>query len=624
MLLMVLIFLLSCVVYIVHTLLDSSNSSHVSNTIDDFIDLGPDCSEDISDVISVDRYKTVYTDPGKQILILYATEYGFSEDVARKLYDRLVDFSVSKDDIFQPRILNAKDYELISFDQEQLLLLVIATSGDGVSPSDARPWYNDVMTTDSNLRHLNYSVLALGDSNYRYFCRAGQMIDSRLLYLGANRLIERSNVDMEDWTVINDWIKKIISCLETVVIETRVDYMSSRLPCNNDGYCRTRPFVAKMKVKRNLTTVIDSDDKETIHCEFDLSGSGLEFISGDALGIYPCNDPTDVEQLLSVLGSTGQEQLNPPQWAYQPKPDGKISLKKLLQMYYDLKNIKPELLKVIQHGQKDMNNTLNRLLVDGLSVKKNKMLDEYLKKREVVDVLKEFNYESVAMETILTNMKGLQPRYYSISSSPLKDKNTACITVAVVRYKVLGKLRSGVATTHLQDRMSVIETCPVFISRNTDFRLPMNKNLPIIMIGPGTGIAPFRAFIQERIHDESVGKNILYFGCRNKDKDFLYHDEMETWVNEGHLTLRTAFSRDQKSKIYVQDLLIQDACLVWKTLQDGGHLYVCGDAKHMSNDVHSALLDVCQSQGNMDQSEASKYLTLLEESQRYQKDVWVT
>ncbi|XP_070571831.1 NADPH oxidoreductase A-like [Ptychodera flava] len=503
------------------------------------------------------------------------------------------------------------------------MFIVISTSGDGVPPTDARAWYDSLARTTLKLFNLKFSVLALGDSNYPHFCRTGRIVDQRLEYLGASPIVQRSDVDMEDWSVISDWIEKVIAALATVAIETRIDYLSPRLPRNNDQHDRNRPFMAKMIVKRNLTKMTSADDKQTIHCEFNLEGSGLSFTAGDALGIYPQNNPTEVQYLLEVLHCTGEEVVDVPSWAYLPKAVG-LTLLVALMKYYDLKHVKPELVQALQEGASD---TIKKkigmdLLRDGLS-KKNAKLHKYLEEREVADVLLEMGGDStLKIHKVLENLRGLQPRYYSISSSPVVDSNIACVTAAVVRYKTLGRQRTGVTTTFLEDRLSIEQTCPVFISQNPDFRLPSNKQLPIIMIGPGTGIAPFRAFIQERVHSNATGANLLYFGCRHEHKDFLYANELEAWAAQGHLILRTAFSRDQNYKVYVQDVLREDAQIIWSYLQAGACLYVCGDAKHMAHDVHRALIDICQL--HMDQSEAVKYLTFLEENQRYQKDVWVT
>lgn len=238
------------------------------------------------------------------------------------------------------------------------------------------------------------------------------------------------------------------------------------------------------------------------------------------------------------------------------------------------------------------------------------------------------NFNSFVIKTpkqFVSCLKQLQPRYYSISSSPIVDNNTVCVTAAVVRYKLLGQPREGVTTTYLQDRLEVRDRCPVFMSRNPDFRLPSNNNVPVILIGPGTGIAPFRAFIQEKEKQENPGPVYLYFGCRHRNKDFLYKEELEKWEQNGLISLKVAFSRDQSQKVYVQDLLLKDSKLLWQLIdQDKASIYVCGDAKHMAHDVHQALLSVLQSEGQMNLQKSVQCLKELEDNSRYEKDVWVT
>lgn len=256
--------------------------------------------------------------------------------------------------------------------------------------------------------------------------------------------------------------------------------------------------------------------------------------------------------------------------------------------------------------------------------KTNNLLQEYVQEREVADVLADFKSHTLPCSQVLNCLKSLQPRYYSISSSPKKSSNVVCITAAVVRYTTLDRSRTGVATTFLNDRLHIGDMCPVFMSRNPDFRLPSNNEVPVILIGPGTGIAPFIAFIQEREMEVSCGPTWLYFGCRHKEKDFLYKSQLEYWASKNVIRLSAAFSRDQSTKVYVQDHLKRDSCKIWQMIdQDHACIFVCGDAKHMAHDVHTTLLDIVSKNGGMDTDDAAVYLQNMEESSRYQKDVWV-
>ncbi|KAJ8312637.1 hypothetical protein KUTeg_010010 [Tegillarca granosa] len=478
-----------------------------------------------------DKYKPSYTVEGRQILIVYGTEYGFSEEVSRKLFDRLSDIEIGKDESrFQPRMVNAKDYTCIDWEQEQICLIIISTSGDGVPPTDAREFCEFLTTTDTSLKHICYSVMALGDTNYPQFCKTGKQVDQRMSELLASCITDRSDVDMEDWSVINRWMDKVVQYLsEQSSIETRMDYLDLSSLDDDSIPSRHNPFMAVLKVKKPLTFQTSEDDKETIHCEFDITDSGLSWTSGDALGIYPENNPSHVENILKMLEFDGTEKINTPVWAYKPYSDtGDIDLYTAILKFYDLKFIKIDLLQLLCDvvTEEREKTELQQLLQQGTS-KSNSFLYEYINEREVRDVLENFN--SFVIKTpkqFVSCLKQLQPRYYSISSSPIVDNNTVCVTAAVVRYKLLGQPREGVTTTYLQDRLEVRDRCPVFMSRNPDFRLPSNNNVPVILIGPGTGIAPFRAFIQEKEKQENPGPVYLYFGCRHRNKDFLYKEEL--------------------------------------------------------------------------------------------------
>jgi len=266
---------------------------------------------------------------------------------------------------------------------------------------------------------------------------------------------------------------------------------------------------------------------------------------------------------------------------------------------------------------------LKELLKDGTS-KENKVLNDYFYGREVIDVLLE--HPSIKLAQSINDFLGtlgqLLPRYYSISSAYIQDPSKVSITIAIVRYQSHNRDRKGVCSTFLSDRTSQGDIIPIFVNDNPDFRMPKDSSLPILMIGPGTGIAPFRAMLQERIITNATGKNILYFGCRLTTQDFLYKEELERLRDENKLVLHTAFSREQKKKVYVQHKLIEASAEVWDLIQSGGHIYVCGDAKYMAVDVHAALIDISMKYGNQGKEEAEKLLANLESVKRYQKDVW--
>jgi len=531
-----------------------------------------------------------------------------------------------------------------------------------------------------DLSALRYSALALGDKNYPHYCRTGRVLDEAFTALGAKAITPRVDVDQEDWDAINGWFNAVLPQIPTLDLEIRSDYITDRPDAvSNEKHNRNKPYLSKVLVKYELTqtkppTTITAkrnyeEDKEVVHLEFDLPPeSELSFTAGDALGVYPLNNPPEVDAFLLALvgggqrkkkGEKGKEKeegkdakvkaveklkVPMPKSGYQdPSLTGgrprELTLREAVMRYYDLKAVKPELFTVLlkifaeqEHCVKDEEEKvfLDKLLSNGgASLKENSELREFLKLREVVDVLEAFPsfFSTVStpliVEDILGGMKALQPRYYSISSSPIVEKGKATVTAAVVRYETLSRARTGVATTFMSDRLDIGQSSPVFISRNPDFRLPADPSTPIVMVGPGTGIAPFRAFIQERVQSGTGAMNLLYFGCRHKDVDFLYKDEFEALAAQEKIKLRTAFSRDQKEKIYVQHKLLEDAALIWELFEKGAHVYVCGDATRMAGDVHEAFLQIIQSQGNRTEEVAKEYMEHLAENKRYERDVWV-
>ena len=565
----------------------------------------------------------VYHSPGRQVLILYGTAYGFAEILATKLY-----FKIKKECEgslnLQPRMVNMKNFDgFIDLQQETTVFVIVSTAGDGVPPSDSRDFFEYLCGNKMNLAHVNYALLALGDTAYPHFCRAGKNLDQRFLELGAQAVTPRVDVDREDWPLIDGWMQTLANSLESYNVRPeKQDYLSSRQPtANTSEFHRTNPYRAEITQKYCLTQLGKKDDKEIIHMEFDLGESGLTYKSGDAIGIVPTNFEKEVTALLKAWGRSGNERIFSP---------AECSLKETLTYDFDLKQVKTSLLQCLATESSPSTieaSKLQKILQDGDS-KANVALQEYLHHREVLDVLVDFPKaaKNLTIRNMLVHLRPLQPRYYSISSSPLVSPRIASVTAAVVRYELHGKPRTGVCTTYLADRVGEKETAPVFISSNPDFRLPSAPATPIIMVGPGTGIAPFRAFIQERVAQGANGKMTLYFGCRHRERDFTYREDLEALAAQGKLNLRTAFSRDQAEKIYVQHLVEQDGAAIVADLQAGGHFYICGDGAAMAVDVAQALERVLQKHmvGIKSLGQAQEYIKKLEESGRFERDVWIT
>eukprot|EP00871_Galdieria_phlegrea_P005515 jgi/Galph1/5965/GphlegSOOS_G4590.1 len=582
---------------------------------------------------------TVDTDVAR-VLVVYGTEYGFSREVAKKIAEKVSEH-FGREQV-SVRVLNLLHWSVVDWKKEHLLIVACSTTGDGVVPNEGKDFYemNKENLAQGQWSNINFAVLSLGDRGYPHFCRAGKLIEEMLKRAcQKDPFADRGEIDQEDWPVIEEWIDSVIQVLEEknlLVPAAESDYLhtalevvfsessnnsQSKLTASEMFYNKDNPFLAKLVEKRLLTVFEKEDDKEVIHADMDLSDSNIQYTPGDALAVIPTNCAKQVQRLLISLGAKGEETIN--------GSDGNSgSLKSLLLHTYDLKNVKPELLVYLKNSvySESERKILEDLLDSekgGLS-KKNEKLRDYLASHEVADVLSEFSSASLDLQKFTEHLRPLAPRYYSISSSPLVDKNRVSITVAVVRYRLLEIDRIGVATTYIADRVQIGTHVPVFLSKNDNFRLPVDDSLPIIMIGPGTGIAPFRAFLQERRVRSSSGTNVLFFGCRHESRDFLYADELRKYEAEGFLELFTAFSRDQPEKVYVQDRMVEQSSLLGSLLKQGAHVYVCGDGAKMANDVHEAWIKIICSEYSYSREEAVNYLENLENTSRYQRDVWIT
>lgn len=371
-------------------------------------------------------------------------------------------------------------------------------------------------------------------------------------------------------------------------------------------YSRKNPFPACLTKSALLTR--GGSGKETVHFEVSLAGSGLAYEAGDSLGVFPANDTADVDAVLSAAGLSGEEKVE----------SAGTNLRELLTHQVTLREPSRQLLTTIIEKDPSSAGELSELIDPEAKA----AMDEWIDGREVVDILEQFPGAKFNADELAKVMRKLQPRLYSIASSPKKHPEEIHLTVAVVRYDLHGRKRQGICSTFLADRAGD-RKFPVFIHSAKHFRPPEDGNLPLIMVGPGTGIAPFRAFLQEREATGAGGKSWLFFGDRNRATDFLYEDEITGWKDRGVLhRLDTAFSRDQAEKVYVQHRMLENADELWRWLEEGGYFYVCGDASRMAKDVDDALHRVVEQAGGKSKKEAAEYVEALKKSKRYRKDVY--
>ncbi|GAM28522.1 hypothetical protein SAMD00019534_116980, partial [Acytostelium subglobosum LB1] len=564
------------------------------------------------------------TDPSRPVLILVGTEYGLSHEVAQKLEQEIGQLT----GIFA-RIVDMEEYEMVNFAKEQLVLVITSTYGDGVPPTTARPFFDYLEANSLDLAHCQFCVLALGDRSYPLFCQAGKTMDALFEKSGAKRLQNRVEVDQEDWNVFDRWIDSVVKMLPSLNLEEKEDYLyevAKSFALAAGKHNKKVPYSSKLLVKRLLTS--GTGDKEAFHFEFVLGESELKWRPGDSLAILPHNKQTEVDAIIALLKVSASTKINTPSSHYQEKlgsaNPAQITLSHALTKCYDLHNLKPELLTLLRdHSKNDSEKQrLVQLLKEGTS-KTNVALHKYLEEHHLVDVLKQFSSARPPINDVMGALGKLLPRYYSIASSQSHNDKTVSLCVAVVRYQLHGSDRIGVASTHMADRLAIGDECSIYVNNNPDFRLPEDPNTPILMIGPGTGLAPFIAFIQERVKQQATGDMHLYFGSRSSQIDFLYGNELQQYAQAGTIKLNTAFSREGPAKVYVQDRLMENSEQVAELIKAGGHIYVCGDAKNMAPDVHNTLKSILvKHQHCADEQEAEVHLHHMEKSKRYQKDTW--
>ncbi len=534
------------------------------------------------------------------LTILYGSQTGNTEDVASLLAEKAQASGI------ETKLVDMADYKPKQLKNEEYLAVLSSTHGEGDPPDNALDLYEFLHGRKApELKQLQYSVLSLGDSSYEYFCQTGKDFDTRLSALGATAIVPRVDCDVDYDEAAEAWINDLIEALSaTAAISTPALNLPAQAAVKN-VYDRKNPFPAEVLEKQVLSG--RGSNKEVLHLELSLEGSGLQYQPGDALGVYAQNDPVLVASLIESLGFDPDTQID---------IDGEQQqLSEVLLYQREITLLTRPMLE--QWATLAQSEQLNSLLADKAA------LNEWLAGRDVLDLFQAYPINDLDANSFVNLLRKLPPRMYSIASSQSAVEDEVHITVAAVRYSAHERERAGVASTWLADRLSEDSKVPVYIDGNKNFKLPADDNTPIIMIGPGTGVAPFRSFMQEREERGAKGRNWLFFGDQHFLSDFLYQVEWLGWRKSGLLTrLDVAFSRDQVEKIYVQHRLRQNAIEIWNWLQEGAHIYVCGDADNMAPDVNEALLDIISQEGGKNRDEANEYLRQLTRDKRYQRDVY--
>ncbi|EKN3346622.1 NADPH-dependent assimilatory sulfite reductase flavoprotein subunit [Yersinia ruckeri] len=538
------------------------------------------------------------------ITVISASQTGNARRLAEQLRDDLL---VAKLNV---NLVNAGDYKFKQIAQERLLIIIASTQGEGDPAEEAVALYKFLFSKKApTLPETAFAVLGLGDSSYEYFCQAGKDFDTRLAELGAERLLERIDADVEYQAPASQWRQQVVALLQARVPVQSASAVAQTLSGTLDEitsspYSKGTPLTAQLALNQKITGRYS--EKDVRHIEIDLADSGLRYQPGDALGVWYENDPVLVDELLGLLWLKGDEPVT---------VDGKtLLLAQALCRHFEL--TQNTAIIVDKYAALSRDEKLIALLADKTE------LQYYAHNTPIVDMVRQAPADLNA-DQLITLLRPLAPRLYSIASSQAENETEVHITVGIVRYDIDGRPRSGGASGFLADRLDIDGDVRVFIEHNDNFRLPASPETPVIMIGPGTGIAPFRAFMQQRDAEGATGENWLFFGNPHFTDDFLYQVEWQRYVKEGLLThIDMAWSQDQPQKIYVQDKLREKGAEVWRWIQQGAHIYVCGDANRMAKDVEKALLDVVAEHGGMDAEQADEFLSELRFARRYQRDVY--
>ncbi|WP_322922292.1 assimilatory sulfite reductase (NADPH) flavoprotein subunit [Paenibacillus campi] len=543
----------------------------------------------------------------KDVTVLFGSQTGNAHGLAKKLAQQLTAQG------FDVTLSAMGDYKPNNLKKVNHLFVLASTQGEGDPPDNAIPFYEFLHSKRApQLTDTKFAVLGLGDTSYEFFCQTGKDFDKRLEELGAQRIVPRADCDVDFEEQAGEWIGQVLAALgeaSAASVAVAAPEATASGAEATSPYSRTHPFPAE--VLENLNLNGRGSDQETRHVELSLEGSGLQYEPGDSLGVYPQNHPQLVDDILQATGWNGDETIT------LNKNGDTASVRDALLRHYEITVLTKPLLEKVA-GLAD-NEQLDALLAEG----REQDLRAYLQGRDLLDLIQDYGLGSIPADELLSLLRKIPARLYSISSSFKASPDEVHLTVRKVAYEQHGRQRYGVCSVHLAERLEAGDTLPVYIQHNDNFKLPHDPSTPIIMIGPGTGVAPFRSFIAEREETGAEGKSWLFFGDRRFATDFLYQTEWQRWLKDGVLTrMDVAFSRDSDKKVYVQHRMLERSRELYEWIQSGAVLYVCGDEKHMANDVHLTLEQILIQEGNLSQEAAADYLSTMLQQKRYQRDVY--
>lgn len=539
----------------------------------------------------------------RHITVVYGSETGNAQSLAEIFADRLVEHN------YTVKLTAMDEIKQKEFKKVEDLFVITATHGEGDPPDNALTFHEFIHSRKApKLENVRFSVLALGDESYEYFCQTGKDFDAKLLELGAERLADRQDCDLDFDDLAEKWMNKNIEILNQSTghgsTPTSTETVQS---AKEKRYSKSNPYQAEVLENINLNG--RGSNKEVRHVELLLDNYGESFEPGDCVVVLPQNEPEIVTLLIETLGWDKDIEI-------PINDDGDtLPLEKALTEHFEITKLTKPLL---QKAAELFGNTELLSQIDNAE-----WIQQYVDGRDVIDLLTEFPTSELKPETFYKLLRKLPAREYSIASSYEATPDEVHITVGAVRYEAHERTRKGVCSVQLAERIQPGDTLPIYLKKNPNFKFPFDEETPVIMIGPGTGVAPFRSYMQEREELGLSGNTWLFFGEQYFTTDFLYQTEWQAWLKDETLAkLDLAFSRDTEEKIYVQHRIAQQSELFYEWLQDGAAIYVCGDEKHMAKDVHDTIRSVIEQEGDMSEADAEAYLTQMKQEKRYQRDVY--
>ncbi|EGM70986.1 assimilatory sulfite reductase (NADPH) flavoprotein subunit [Shewanella sp. HN-41] len=538
------------------------------------------------------------------VTILYGSQTGNGRGIAKALADK------AQAQGYAVNLASMGEYNVRQLKQETVLLLVVSTHGEGEAPDDAIELHKFLASKRApKLDNLHYSVLALGDSSYEFFCQTGKDFNARLAALGAKSLLPLIECDVDYEAAAGQWHADVLEAVKPLIQTSSASVVSigtAKVSAESE-FTKQNPYSAEVLVSQKITG--RGSDRDVRHVEIDLGDSGLSYQAGDALGVWFSNDEALVGEILTALSLSADEQV-----VVGAEP---LTLKQALVDKKELTQLYPGLVKA--WAELSGNEVLLALSEDKEQVR------QFILKHQLADLITLYPLATpvtLNATKLLELLRPLTPRLYSIASSQSEVETEVHLTVALVEDERHGAARFGGASHFLASAQEGTQV-KVYVESNKHFRLPENPETPVIMIGPGTGVAPFRAFMQERVAQGIQGDSWLFFGNPHFEQDFLYQTEWQQYLKNGDLSrIDVAFSRDQAHKIYVQHRIKEQGQALWQWLQNGAHLYICGDAERMAKDVHQALIEVAVEVGGLNSEAAEAYFETLRSDKRYQKDVY--